>query len=141
VNYPRIGFVFCLPDIGDHQYFSKMKEMLRDKDIEDNFLFVTQPCPYYPILRKSDVFVRPTNIDGDANSLREALYFKVPSVASDAAARPEGTILFKNRDANDLTQKVKDILDNCKVYKEKLETLKLEDNSEKLLKIFHKLVN
>jgi glycosyltransferase involved in cell wall biosynthesis len=141
VNYPKIGLVFCLPDIGDHKYFSKMREKIRDCKVEDNFLFVTQPCLYYPILTKSHLFVRPTNTDGDAISLREALYFKVPSVASDAAIRPEGTILFKNRDANDLTQKVEDTLDNCKVYKEKLETLKLEDNSDKLLKIFHKLAS
>ncbi len=135
VNYPKIGFVFCLPDIGDYDYFYKMKEMLRDKDVEDNFLFVTQPCPYYPILRKSDVFVRPTNIDGDANSLREALYFKVPSVASDAATRPEGTILFKNRDVDDFTAKVKHILNNYESCKEKLETLKFDDNFEKVLKV------
>jgi len=138
--YPEIGFVFCLPDIGDYDYFYKMREMLKDKDIEGSFLFVTKPCPYYPILRKSDVFVRPTHTDGDANSLREALHFKVPSVASDAAARPEGTILFKNRDAEDFTLKVKHILSNYESYKKKLKTLRSEDNFEKILRVYYKLV-
>ena len=79
--------------------------------------------------------MRPTNTDGDANSLREALYFEVSSIASDAAARPDGTILFKNRDANDFISKVKHILDNYTSSKKKLKTLKLEDNSEKLLRL------
>ncbi len=135
MSYPKIGFVFCLPDIGDHEYFSKMREKIRCKGVEGNFLFVTKPCPYYPILRKSDIFVRPTNIDGDANSLREALYFKVPSVASDAVVRPEGTILFKNRDANDLTQKVKDMLDDYESYKNKLKMVRFEDNFKRILEI------
>jgi glycosyltransferase involved in cell wall biosynthesis len=134
-NYPRIGFVFCLPDIGDHKYFSKMREKIRDCKVEDNFLFVTKPCPYYPILSKSDVFVRPTNTDGDAISLREALYFKVPAVASDAVVRPEGTILFKNRDVDDFTAKVRHVLDDYESSKERLETVKLEDNFEKLLRL------
>lgn len=139
--YPEIRFVFCLPDIGDYDYFYKMKERSRDKGVQGNFLFVTQPCPYYPILRKSDVFVRPTNTDGDANSLREALYFKVPSVASDAVARPEGTILFKNRDVDDFALKVKHILNNYQSCKEKLETLRFEDNFEKILRVYYKLAS
>jgi hypothetical protein len=44
---------------------------------------------YIPLLKKSDVFVRPTNTDGDA----------------DAIPRPEGTILFKSWDINDFTLK------------------------------------
>lgn len=134
-SYPNLGFVFCLPSIGDHKYFHQMVRRIEEEGIKNNFLFVTQPCPYYPILRKSDVFTRPTNTDGDANSLREALYFKVPSVASDVAARPEGTILFKNRDVDDFTAKVRHILDDYESSKERLETVKLEDNFEKLLRL------
>jgi glycosyltransferase involved in cell wall biosynthesis len=94
--YPEIGLVFSLPDIGDYEYFNKMKRSIAEKGIETNFLFITKQYQFYPILMKCDVFVRPTNTDGDAVSIREALYFRIPAVASDAVSRPEGTIVFKS---------------------------------------------
>jgi len=138
-DYPKIGLVFCLPEIGDYEYFNKMKQRIKEKDIEDNFLFQIEPCQMYPIILKSNVFVRPTNTDGDAISLREALYFKIPSVASDVILRPEGTILFRSRDINDFILKTKDILDNYDQYKNRLEIVKLEDNFEKILKVYRKV--
>ncbi len=110
--YPKIGFVFCLPNIGDYGYFKKMKQRIVEKGAENNFLFQTKPCQFYPILMKSDIFVRPTNSDGYGVSVAEAIYFRVPAVASDVCARPEGTILFKNRDTRDFTLRVEDVLDS-----------------------------
>lgn len=136
--YPKIGLVFCLPDIGDYEYFKKMKQRITEKGIENNFLFITEQYQFYPILMKSTVFVRPTNTDGDAVSIREALYFKVPAVASDAVLRPEGTILFKSRDIDEFTSKVKNVLDNYDLCKKRLETIDLENNFSRIMKIYQK---
>lgn len=135
-DYPQIGFVFCLPAIGDYEYFHKMKQKIAEKKIENNFLFQTTPRQFYPILTKCDVFVRPTNTDGDAVSLREALYFKIPSIASDAVFRPKGTILFNSRNISDFTSKVKDVLDNYKWQKKRLEKIKLENNAKKIMRVY-----
>ena len=137
--YPQIGFVFCLPDIGDYEYFHKMKQRVKEKEIRDNFLFQTKPCQLYPIIRKSDVFVRPTNTDGDAISLREALYFKIPSVASDAVPRPEGAILFRTRNIDDLSLKIKDVLVNYEQHKKKLEEINLENNFKNVMRVYQNL--
>ena len=51
--------------------------------------------------------VRPTNTDGDALSIREAMYFKISVIASDVTTRPENTIIFKNRDLDDFYIKCK----------------------------------
>lgn len=139
--YPNVGLVFCLPDIGDNDYFNQIKQRIKEKGIEDNFFFQTKPCQMYPLFTKTDVFVRPTNTDGDAVSIREALYFKVPSVASDVVPRPEGSVLFKNRDIDDFISKVKDILDNYEEHKKRLEAITLENNAEKIMKVYQKLVN
>ncbi len=139
--YPGIGFVFCLPNTGDADYFQKMKQRIIDKGIEGNFRFVTGSHQFYPILMKSQVFLRPTNTDGDATSLREALFIKVPSVASDVFPRPEGTILFRNREIDDFTSKVKDLLDNYERYKNILNTVEIEDNFQKLITVYQKLIS
>ena len=141
IAHPQIGLVFCLPNIGDYGYFNKMKQQIVEKGIENNFLFVRRPYQFYPILMKSDLFVRPTNTDGDAVSIREALHFKIPAVASDIVPRPEGSVTFKNRHIDDFILKVKDILDNYEWYKKRLESVKLEDNFEKIVGVYQKLIS
>lgn len=120
--YPHIGFIFSLAKIGDDKYFSYLKQKITNNKIENNFVFITEPHQFYPLLVKSDVFVRPTNTDGDAISLREALYFKIPSVASDVIERPKSTILFRNRDDIDFLEKVKLVLEKRDIYCKELES-------------------
>jgi glycogen(starch) synthase len=62
------------------------------------------------LLRASDVAVRSTFVDGDAITVREALAFGVPVVASDTDFRPEGVTLFRRGDVSDLTAKLGDVL-------------------------------
>ncbi len=138
-NRDTVGFVFFLPQIGDVHYFSDLQQRLIDLHLQDNFLFVTQPLPFYPLLLKSRVFIRPTNTDGDAISLREALYFGVPSVASDVVIRPEGTILFKNRNIDDLTAKVQDLLDNYPYYRQRMHALPPGDYSDRIVQVYLKV--
>jgi len=62
------------------------------------------------LLRSADVFVRSTFVDGDAITVREALAFGVPVVASDTAFRPEGVTMFRKGDASDLAAKLTQVL-------------------------------
>ena len=61
-------------------------------------------------LRAADVVVRSTFVDGDAITVREALAFGVPVVASDTAFRPEGVTLFRKGDVPDLVAKLRQVL-------------------------------
>src|SRR5258705_7958190 len=62
------------------------------------------------LLRASDVTVRSTFVDGDAITVREALAFGVPVVASDTDFRPEGVTLFRRGDVSDLVVKLGQVL-------------------------------
>jgi glycosyltransferase involved in cell wall biosynthesis len=138
-EYKNIGLVFSLPEIGDVNYFTKMKSIIIQKGIEKNFLFITTPLMLYPILRSSDLFLRPTNTDGDALSIREALSFSVPVIASDVVHRPSGTILFKNRDIDDLLLKTITVLEKLEYYKKELKTIPQEDNYLKTKNLIKRL--
>jgi glycogen(starch) synthase len=61
-------------------------------------------------LRTGDVVVRSTFVDGDAITVREALAFGVPVVASDTAFRPEGVTLFRKGDVSDLVARLRQVL-------------------------------
>ena len=131
-----VGMVFCLPEINNTLYFNKLKKWIDKAKIEKNFLFVNQKVELYPIIKKSQLFVRPTNTDGDAVSIREALFYKIPSIASDICDRPQGTILFKSRNIDDLYNKTVEVIENYEKAKVKLKDIKVEDNARKLLSIY-----
>jgi len=108
-DYPNIGVVVCFwnHEPGDQKYLDELSRSAADKGVGENILFNTKNGLFVPVLAGSDVFVRPTNTDGDAVSVREALYLGVPALASDAVERPEGTVVFRTRDVEDLESKVR----------------------------------
>lgn len=65
----------------------------------DNECFIDYPHSYFEVLKRVDCFVRNTPTDGDALSVREALYLGKPTLCSDAVDRPEGVKLFRYSDA------------------------------------------
>ena len=97
---------------------TKNKEMLRNykeiiikNKIESFIKLVVQPISFVKLIMNSDLVIRATNSDGDAISIREALYFQKPVIASNIVKRPEGVVVFKNRDVDDLfTVRLKKLL-------------------------------
>ena len=53
----------------------KQGSALQELNLEENFYFLTGQKELWPIFKKASLMIRPTNTDGDALSIREALYF------------------------------------------------------------------
>jgi glycosyltransferase involved in cell wall biosynthesis len=87
--------------------------------IEDRgsvYLIANYENPVWPILKRCNIFIRPTRCDaGYSISLQEALFFKVASIASDVSERPAGTILFEDGNVNDLILKLEEVIINEKI--------------------------
>lgn len=62
------------------------------------------------LIRDADVLLRTTLFDGDAISVREALFLGTPVVATDNGMRPVGIYLINVGDKEDLVGKVSDAL-------------------------------
>lgn len=87
--------------------------LVKNKDFRTNkILRITDKIDFVSLVKKSDITIRATRTDGDSLSVRESLYFNVPVIASDATARPEGTITFKSDDSVDLEKKILKALEN-----------------------------
>lgn len=85
--------------------FKKYQEMIAD-GLGRNILLCASPISFVRVMMESDIVLRPTNTDGDSITIREALYLKKATVASDCAMRPEGTVVFKTRDLDDFCDKI-----------------------------------
>jgi len=110
--HPQLGLTVSFWDHlpVDEPRLAALHARAAELGVRDDVLFHTEPRPFVPILSKADLFIRPTSTDGDANSVREALYLGVPTIASDVVARPPGTILFRTRDVDDLVAKTAEVL-------------------------------
>lgn len=113
----NIGFIFMLPTIGNEKYYNTLISRITEYGIEKDFIFINKDVDLVPLFEYVDVFLRPTNTDGDAISIREALYSGIPSIASDIVERPLGTITFKSRDTSDLYRKLLATLENIEEEK------------------------
>jgi|TARA_B100001971_G_scaffold213870_1_gene248652 glycosyltransferase involved in cell wall biosynthesis len=113
-----------------------VESLLADLKFKSNKVFyVSKGIDFSSLIKKSSVTIRATRTDGDSLSVRESLYFNVPVIVSDVTERPEGSIIFKNEDSNDLAEKMYLAL-NCNdnyLYKH-------EDYGEKILEIYKKVL-
>jgi len=140
-DYPEIGFIFILPLIGDMNYYDKLNQKIAEYEISNNFIFITGESQFMPVLIKSQLLVRPTNTDGDPLSIREALFFGVPVVASDIVQRPDTVVLFKNRDLKSLTYTTLEVLKNYDTYRNRISIDQSENSADKIIRIYEDLIN
>jgi len=97
-TFPSMGLIICVPDPHLPEYHRMLEKRVLDLGLKDSVLFVTRPLPEALTLwAASQVYLRPTSTDGDAVAVRESLSVGTPVVASDAAPRPAGTIVFPSR--------------------------------------------
>lgn len=103
----RFSAMICVGTVpSDDEYYSRLLERAERGPAGERIKFVRGEINFPGVLRRSDLFVRPSSRDGDAISLREALWYGIPAIASDVAVRPEGTVLFSSRDTGAFVEKI-----------------------------------
>lgn len=82
--------------------YEKYQQQIRELAVENHIWLINESLSFVRLMEKSDLVLRPTNTDGDSLTIREAIYLGKPIIASDVIERPAHTILFRNRDIDDL---------------------------------------
>lgn len=99
-KYPNIGLIFgiCKNETPEQkQYFAKIQKLVQKLNLTKNILLLFSKGEFWPIIKSSDVFIRPTLSDSFGISVQEAIFFDVPAFATRVCERPEGTILFETQ--------------------------------------------
>ena len=89
--------------------------ILRQIENENDIMLYDSKMEFWPILNKCDIFIRPTKTDGDALSIREALYMNKIVLTSNVVKRPNDVVVYSDKE--DMLQKMIDCLDNLENYK------------------------
>jgi hypothetical protein len=96
-----MNLIVCLYNSYDERYLEIIERRL-SSIINLTIFKDLGPDEFSYILSKSDVYIRATDRDGDSVAIREAAYFGKKVVASSAVNRPDGAILFRLGDPDDL---------------------------------------
>jgi glycosyltransferase involved in cell wall biosynthesis len=99
----NIAILFVVGTVmaSDDLYYAAQKA-IADEELEGFIMVYPQSLDFISLIRRSDIVLRPTVTDGDALTIREALYLGKPVIASDVVARPAGTITYRSEDIDEL---------------------------------------
>lgn len=95
------------------EYLQSLKGYVKSSGIEENVYWVEgEKMELWPLLKKVNVLLRPTKSDGDALSVRESLFLKIPVIASDAVPRPSGTVIYRQQSPEDFYEKTVTLMEH-----------------------------
>jgi glycosyltransferase involved in cell wall biosynthesis len=122
-DFPQAGLMLA----GWGSLENKLREIIKDKPYGDHIM-LTGDLDHNVVLNLAgdcDIMLRTTRYDGDAISVREALFLETPIIATDNGMRPDGVYLIPVGDLNALVTSIKGIAGREKPAK----TQKPEDKS------------
>lgn len=115
-----VAFVFNIAIIDNElEKFNNYKKQIKELKLEDSFLLMNDNISFVKLIVRSDFVLRPTLIDGDAVTIREALFLEKPIISSDAVERPQGTIIYQKGNVDDLYDKTLALIENRITIEEK----------------------
>lgn len=138
-KFRNIGLVLAIPGGQGTNYCCAHQRRAEELGVSDNILWLHELGVFHPLLKQSDLFLRPTNTDGFSLSVAEAIEYGVPTVASDAVPRPEACVLFNSRDLNDFLEAVTNALDNINEFKGGALNYQIEDQYDSIASVYRSL--
>jgi glycosyltransferase involved in cell wall biosynthesis len=114
-TYP--GLKFLLAGDGEPRYLEELRALAGELHVTQNIIFWgAEKDDVRGLLRRVDIFVLPSFVEGLSRSLLEAMAFARPVIASDipenaeAVTTGENGLLFKAGDADDLAAKIAELM-------------------------------
>jgi glycosyltransferase involved in cell wall biosynthesis len=101
---PDKGLIFSDPS-GNYKKYLETKF----SSLPDNLLILNYNHDFITVIRHASVMIRATTTDGDSLSVREALFLGKRVIASDCVSRPNGVILYKTGNQDDLMRIIKTV--------------------------------
>jgi glycosyltransferase involved in cell wall biosynthesis len=139
-THPTAGMYTVVSSTYEENHRSEILEWRKRQGLDQRWLILETPFSAASVFKKSDVFVRPTVTEGDSVSVRECLALGTPVIASDCVPRPEGCVLFRTRDADDLVASTTEVLENLPFYRRRCAEAAVHDASLPLADLYQELL-
>ncbi|MGD8394296.1 MAG: glycosyltransferase family 4 protein [Candidatus Eiseniibacteriota bacterium] len=107
---PDAGLVLVVTRYGQVDGRGELEAAIAAQGVAEHVLITSDIPDFTALLARSDLFLRTARVDGDSMSVREALALGVPTVASDAAPRPDGVVTYGRDDVEGLVEALHEAL-------------------------------
>ena len=116
-EFPKAGLLI----VGDGSMRNEVQSAVNASGYHENILVVgnVEHAVTLHLIDRADILLRMTLFDGDAISIREALFLGTPVIATDNHMRPDGTHLITIGDRSGLVRGIKDLADSKQKRPEK----------------------
>jgi glycosyltransferase involved in cell wall biosynthesis len=139
LHYPNVGLVIFSQNVSDELKLI-FDKLIKEYNLSSSVLIHYSRSELWPVFKVIDIFLRPTYSDGDANSIREALYFGVPVIASNCVKRPTSVITYTKGNTDELYKTITSVLRNINSIKSQISKITVEDNSQPIVNIILNLL-
>lgn len=135
-----VGLVFVMTKITQSAYLDRLRQMIKEYGLQDRILLYEGCVDFISLLKKTSIFVRPTNTDSWPISMSESLSLGVPCICSNVCKRENAAILFESRNQDDFNNVVKNVLDHYQEECNKLKDIVIADNYDAVLQEYINLL-
>jgi len=105
----HIVFVIGLIKEEDKEYYNTFLKLIKENHLTDFITIIPKSLSFVRLMQLCDITLRPTLTDGDALTIREALFLNKKVIASDVVVRPFGTYTYSKGDSTKLFEKIKEV--------------------------------
>lgn len=134
-----VAVVYCQTGANDPEYLANIRSRIDTYGMTERFFIFTEEVAFWRVIAKSKVFIRPTRTDSFGISVAEGILLGVPTVASDVCERPEGTVLFKTGDLEDLYHKTVEAMDSGPIPSDWADKVRNSNGAPKIEDLYVKL--
>lgn len=123
-------------------YYKELKTRIKNYSLENFiYLYEVNNTELYPLLKRSNLFIRPTNTDSYGVSVAEAVFASIPAIASDVCERPLGATLFLSRNEESLYTQFCEVFNNYPYYLKRAKGINQSDYFVNMNNLYEKLFN
>lgn len=135
-EFPNAGLMI----VGDGSMRGEAEAAIAESGYADNILLAgnVEHVVTLHLIDDADMLLRTTLFDGDAISVREALFLGTPVIATDAAERPDGVELISIGNKDELVRKIKEIVSTGK--SKRSQSLPDDANIKEVVDLYAELV-
>jgi len=105
-----VGLILIIPITEDSEYQIELLNRIKQYELGDQIMLVNKGIPNaFEVWRLSDLYIRATSTDIEGLTIKEAMYYGTPVIASDTVKRPDGCIMYKFNDIENLKNRILEI--------------------------------
>lgn len=109
-NEDKIVILFVVGTVMESDdLYSRAQKTIAEEGLDEFICIYPEGLDFISLMRRSHIVLRPTVTDGDALTIREALFLGKPVIASDVVTRPSGTVTYMSEDPRDLYMTIKKV--------------------------------